>query len=446
MTWVGRSNELQVRTTGREHSGVGVAAQHLFFPDDGRMLPRSAGDASTQLDARAAARAAVFTCLIIAAQLGLVAALRSRETPVSQQQAALPVTSLPGRTSPQAALPVTSLSGNTSPSVSFAAAPRSREAPALQRESALPSASSVDAASPSPTLVPPQSPTSTPSDAPWWSVPPANAYGVVIVEPREHPALAFVVADTLGKIPPSWNVTVHHVGTNGAFLARELAGELASGRVRLHEVGAALAAQHVAAARFADTVMGNADWWRAIPHDKFILMQTDSAICRRDFGLWERVSQFDYAGAPWHGAPPELHDGGNGGFSWRGKAAALEALRRFDATRREGEVVGNEDVFFTQALFEMRGDTAFRAAPRALCCAFSVESHVCTQMEYAGAPAGGDPERPLAVHKAWAYLDSEQYARVEGACPAMRGVRDRQPAPVWGGWGDPPAGNGTGGP
>ena len=57
---------------------------------------------------------------------------------------------------------------------------------------------------------------------PWWDAPPPPghqppvqyAYGVVLIEPRVHPALVWLIHDTLRKIPPSWKLLLYYHENN----------------------------------------------------------------------------------------------------------------------------------------------------------------------------------------------------------------------------------------
>lgn len=67
---------------------------------------------------------------------------------------------------------------------------------------------------------------------PWWQDT-AGKYGIVVVEPRLHPALIFIITDTLAKIPPTWNAIVFFSVKNEKFLRLALEPWIKSGRVTL---------------------------------------------------------------------------------------------------------------------------------------------------------------------------------------------------------------------
>ena len=67
---------------------------------------------------------------------------------------------------------------------------------------------------------------------PWWKDT-AGKYGIVVIEPRLHPALIFIITDTLAKIPPTWNAVVLFSAKTEKFLRLALEPWVKIGRVTL---------------------------------------------------------------------------------------------------------------------------------------------------------------------------------------------------------------------
>ena len=245
---------------------------------------------------------------------------------------------------------------------------------------------------------------------PWWDTPPYNSYGVVFVETRSHTVLAWLVNDTLQKIPPTWGIRIAHTTQNADFVAA-LVARLPSGRV-----GALLLDRGVldigVGSKKANGAMFSAAFYAALPFPKFLLMQTDSVICNtgdRSLDILRRVAAYDYAGSPWRAGTSMLHGaggfGGNGGFSWRSVAESTSVLRAKPPRPHE-----NEDGYFSIKLGK-RG----RAAPRALSCEFAFEQVRCA----------GEGVVPFGTHKSWIYLDAEAQAGCPGATELMNLVGAR---------------------
>jgi hypothetical protein len=176
-----------------------------------------------------------------------------------------------------------------------------------------------------------------------------------------------------------------------------------SGRLRLLQHDDAVVRADPSSNGWVNTALGSRAWWNWQPFDKFLLMQVDSAICRP--GDWEflhELTSFDYAGSPWGDRHAFVAEGtggkgGNGGFSWRSRAAALSVLEA------SGGLRGNEDTFFSG---EIGRRPDLRMAPTNVSCRFGVETWLC------------DPT-PFGVHSAWVRLPRSVWADFSThACPA----------------------------
>jgi hypothetical protein len=74
-----------------------------------------------------------------------------------------------------------------------------------------------------------------------------------------------------------------------------------------------------------------------IPTEMFLVVQTDSLICKQGKNLINKFMKYDYVGAPWKGRNAI----GNGGFSLRRKSVMLKVLEKCDKGKH------NEDGFFS---------------------------------------------------------------------------------------------------
>ena len=228
----------------------------------------------------------------------------------------------------------------------------------------------------------------------WWNRAPGNSYGVLIPETRASPtilaALNWLIADTLRKVPPTWTITVYHLRSNAERMQAYLGGWTATGRVFLQQQTDPSLSDVANDNQWTNRVMYTTAWWDSIRYPKFLLLQTDAIICReRDWEFLGNLTQFDYAGAPWGGPPPFDKLGGNGGFSWRGKAAHLKVLNDYFAAAGNTSVdtiKENEDTFFSRGINNQQ--PAFNVAPRAMNCRFAVETIYCNPT-------------PFGMHKAW---------------------------------------------
>ena len=124
-------------------------------------------------------------------------------------------------------------------------------------------------------------------------------------------------------------------------------------------------------------------------------------VCRRDWSSETGLARFvrwDYVGAPWG-------DGfvGNGGFSWRSRAAHLRVLQLAPPARPFQQ---HEDGYFSQHL---RSDGVVAPADEARL--FSIE----------GLPMPPRSGKPWGTHKPWAHMGGAAGAAhvLGGVCPGL---------------------------
>jgi len=134
-------------------------------------------------------------------------------------------------------------------------------------------------------------------------------YTAVIIEPRIHKALPFVIDNALHGLNKDWTILILCSNTN-IHKVTPLLGE----RVKCHIIFD----KNITKEQYSE-FCASEEFHQLIPTETFLLFQTDSMILNPS-----RVGKFlkyDYVGAPWK-------DGvGNGGFSLRKKSKMLEIIR-----------------------------------------------------------------------------------------------------------------------
>lgn len=162
----------------------------------------------------------------------------------------------------------------------------------------------------------------------------------VIVEPREHPLLEYVVNNvhsTLG-IP----IQIFHGAASRDYILASTIGSLINkGDVVLSElnVNTLLPSKILNGFHMLD------DFWSSMEARKKILFfQTDSIVCKdSEYDISDFLS-YDYIGSKWRSRRPNylvIH-GGNGGLSIRDWSASVECIHRFPPHLWEGA----EDEYF----------------------------------------------------------------------------------------------------
>jgi hypothetical protein len=159
----------------------------------------------------------------------------------------------------------------------------------------------------------------------------------VIVEPRKHRALAFVIKNVLENLPANWNVRIYHGTKNREFVEKLLETELRHGasRISLQDLGV----ENLETQTDYSRILSSREFTEKIPTETFIVFQTDSMINPNHKDLLEKFLQYDYVGAPW---PWDHLKVGNGGFSLRKRSKMLHIINTTE--RYKGPY---EDQFFS---------------------------------------------------------------------------------------------------
>lgn len=160
----------------------------------------------------------------------------------------------------------------------------------------------------------------------------------VIVEPREHAFLPFVLKNVAYYLR-HWPMVLLHSEANRAWLDSWLPANHAVQLIPFTK-------GNISVADYSQ-LLCRATFWDQLPGERVLIFQTDTMIRRSGIA---RFIDYDYIGAPWPHATgyPVRHPVGNGGFSLRSRArcsAACSSGRAFAANKAPPE-----DVFFSVEL------------------------------------------------------------------------------------------------
>lgn len=162
-------------------------------------------------------------------------------------------------------------------------------------------------------------------------------FTAIILEPRKHRALSFVVRNILTNLDSRWSVIIYHGTANSEWVQQVLKTDLAelSGRISLQNLGV----ENLTSKDYS-RVLTTRTFIENIPTETFLMFQTDSMINPAHKDLWLKFLEYDYVGAPW---PWDWLKVGNGGFSLRKRSTALAIIDQF------GPYMGQyEDHFYSQ--------------------------------------------------------------------------------------------------
>lgn len=164
-------------------------------------------------------------------------------------------------------------------------------------------------------------------------------YTAVIIEPRRHPALQFVLKNFLENLDERWNFLVFHGTENEQWLRDMLETHFIfyKDRICLKSLGV----DNITWKEY-NKLYSTAAFIEQIPTDHFLTFQVDTMICPSEKNIIYDFINYDYVGAPWlkskNNSPiiycdkyKVAYDGkvGNGGLSLRRKSKLLEIINNF---------------------------------------------------------------------------------------------------------------------
>lgn len=195
-------------------------------------------------------------------------------------------------------------------------------------------------------------------------------YTAVIIEPRCHKALGFVLGNFLENLNNDWNIIIFHGNLNINFVHSIINNKLSQYASRVSFVN--LGIDNLTQQEYSSLLINDKSFYDHIPTETFLIFQTDTMIFKKYKSFINCFLKYDYVGAPWL----EIHrmknneSVGNGGLSLRKKSKMLEIMEK------ENDRHLPEDVYFSATSTVSLFKPSFKKARR-----FSVE-HVPARMTF----------------------------------------------------------------
>jgi hypothetical protein len=228
----------------------------------------------------------------------------------------------------------------------------------------------------------------------------ASKKTAILIEPRKHKAVPFVLQNLLECLPAEWDIQFFHGPSYTEWAKQALSAcdpkqAQETPRITLKPCPTDSFASPVAYSAF----VASREFIQQIPTEVFLIVQTDSMINPNRAKDLAKFTTYDYVGAPW---PWDHLPVGNGGFSLRRKSALLKVLDKF------GPLQGPyEDQFFSSALQRLGANLPTREVARE----FAVE-----QLFH---------PNPIAFHKVWDHMPT-RFDDLATVCPGLRVLKSLQ--------------------
>ena len=162
-----------------------------------------------------------------------------------------------------------------------------------------------------------------------------NNYTAIIIEPRKHIALSFVLQNFAKNLSDKWNFIIFHGIDNKDFVENILAKDLEDHKHRFQLIN--LNVYNLFSCEYSNLLKSKA-FYDNINTETFLIFQVDTLIITENKHLLDDFLDYDYVGAPWQ-------DGviGNGGLSLRKKSIMLQIIDSIDPNSFHYK---NEDEYF----------------------------------------------------------------------------------------------------
>ena len=155
-------------------------------------------------------------------------------------------------------------------------------------------------------------------------------YSAIIVEPRKHKALEFVLNNVCDCLSNEWKIILFHGKSNIEYANKivEKLNVIFNNRIFLINLNV----DNLNQTTYSNLLTNKNTIYDNIDTDIFLVFQTDSIILKKNAHLINDYLNYDYVGSPWIRCEYELTQRcnfiGNGGFSLRNKNKMLEIIEK----------------------------------------------------------------------------------------------------------------------
>jgi hypothetical protein len=222
-------------------------------------------------------------------------------------------------------------------------------------------------------------------------------YTAVIIEPRKHNALEFVLTNFTYMLDNRWNFIIFHGNQNKNYINDIISTKLINhiNRIKLINLNVDNLTIHD-----YNVLLYNPLFYTNIPTEIFLIFQTDTLICDKFKNTIYKFieNDYDYIGAPYLNKTI-----GNGGLSLRKKSKMLEIISKCgDRKQFSPQQLHNEDAFFSQVC----NDRVNIKLP-----SFEDAKEFSIETVYS--------DKSFGIHKAWEYQDAFQLMNINKFCSGI---------------------------
>ena len=212
-------------------------------------------------------------------------------------------------------------------------------------------------------------------------------YSAVIVEPREHKALEFVLRNFLENLSDDWGFIIFHGKKNKNFIVDLFDNSLKEFKHRISKL-IELDVENLTIKQYNE-MSKNANFYKCIDTEIFLRFETDAMILNSD--IINNFLEYDYVGAPWMNGSV-----GNGGLSLRRKSKMIEICEKVNPIFTK-----HDDLYFSLQNVVKLNKPSFMEAQK-----FSVETVF--------------HEKSFGIHACWKYLNEYEMGFLVNKYPDIK--------------------------
>jgi hypothetical protein len=171
-------------------------------------------------------------------------------------------------------------------------------------------------------------------------------YTALIIEPRKHKALEFVLKNFLENLSNEWSIIIFHGNLNKEYVQNIVDTKLSKYKKRI--TLKSIHKDNIGTSEYSK-LLTTRSFYKQIPTETFLIFQTDTMIIPKNRDNILDFLKYDYVGAP-------LYPGnvGNGGLSLRKKSKMLEIIDKVPYMRipflKSSHIIDYEDIYFSLSL------------------------------------------------------------------------------------------------
>lgn len=155
-------------------------------------------------------------------------------------------------------------------------------------------------------------------------------YTAVIIEPRKHKALEFVLRNFIENLSDEWKILIFHGRQNKEFIQEIILRNNFENRIdKLIQ----LDVDNLTIKQY-NLILINQNFYKCILTEMMLIFQTDTMILKENKELINNFLEYDYVGSPWENVKMV----GNGGLSLRRKSKMIEICEYYMEMMKDKKV------------------------------------------------------------------------------------------------------------